>query len=58
MANREQYNSSGCLDMTAYLALRNIEREENAELYRREREKEKRRVRLERRRQDKKSRSR
>ena len=22
------YNSSGCLDMTAYLALRNIEREE------------------------------
>ena len=28
MAKRDMYNSSGCLDMTAYLALRNIEREE------------------------------
>ena len=28
MKNREMYNSSGCLDMTAYLALRNIENEE------------------------------
>lgn len=28
MSKRDKYNSSGCLDMTAYLALRNIEREE------------------------------
>ena len=28
MAKRDMYNSSGCLDMTAYLALKNIEREE------------------------------
>ena len=28
MAKRDMYNSSGCLDMTAYFALRNIEREE------------------------------
>lgn len=28
MAKRDMYNSSGCLDMTAYLALRNIERQE------------------------------
>lgn len=28
MSNREMYNSSGCLDMTAYIAIRNIEREE------------------------------
>ena len=28
MAKRDMYNSSGCLDITAYLALRNIEREE------------------------------
>lgn len=28
MAKRDMYNSSGCRDMTAYLALRNIEREE------------------------------
>lgn len=28
MAKRDMYNSSGCIDMTAYLALRNIEREE------------------------------
>ena len=28
MAKRDMYNASGCLDMTAYLALRNIEREE------------------------------
>lgn len=28
MRVREKYNSSGCLDMTAYLALRNIERKE------------------------------
>ena len=27
MSNREIYNASGCLDLTAYLALRNIERE-------------------------------
>ena len=31
MRVREKYNSSGCLDMTAYLALRNIERKENLE---------------------------
>lgn len=29
MSRKDKYNSSGCLDMTAYLALRNIEREEN-----------------------------
>lgn len=28
MSKRDKYNSSGCLDMTAYLALRNVEREE------------------------------
>lgn len=28
MRRQDKYNSSGCLDMTAYLALRNIEREE------------------------------
>ena len=28
MCKKDKYNSSGCLDMTAYLALRNIEREE------------------------------
>ena len=28
MSKRDKYNNSGCLDMTAYLALRNIEREE------------------------------
>ena len=28
MASRDMYNSSGCLDMTAFLALRNIAREE------------------------------
>ena len=28
MCKKDEYNSSGCLDMTAYLALRNIEREE------------------------------
>lgn len=28
---KDKYNSSGCLDMTAYLALRNIERKENLE---------------------------
>ena len=28
MPNREMYNSSGCLDMTAYIALRNIEQDE------------------------------
>ena len=27
MSNREIYNASGCLDLTAYLAIRNIERE-------------------------------
>ena len=31
MRVREKYNSSGCLDMTAYLALRNIERKEKLE---------------------------
>lgn len=31
MRVRDKYNSSGCLDMTAYLALRNIERKENLE---------------------------
>ena len=31
MRNREMYNSSGCLDMTAYIALRNIERKERFE---------------------------
>lgn len=29
MSRKDKYNSSGCLDMTAYLALRNIEREAN-----------------------------
>ena len=29
MSRKDKYNSSGCLDMTAYLALRHIEREEN-----------------------------
>lgn len=28
MSRQDKYNSSGCLDMTSYLALRNIEREE------------------------------
>lgn len=28
MSKRDKYNSSGCLDMTAYLAIRNVEREE------------------------------
>ena len=27
MSNREIYNASGCLDLTAYLAIRNIGRE-------------------------------
>lgn len=31
MRVREKYNSSGYLDMTAYLALRNIERKEKLE---------------------------
>lgn len=31
MRVRDKYNSSGCLDMTAYLALRNIERKEKVE---------------------------
>ena len=31
MRVREKYNSSGCLDMTAYLAIRNIERKEKLE---------------------------
>ena len=30
MAKKDKYNSSGCLDMTAYLAMRNIEREKKA----------------------------
>lgn len=30
MRRREMYNTSGCLDMTAYIALRNIEREKAA----------------------------
>lgn len=54
MAKKDKYNSSGCLDMTAYLALQNVEREERA--MRHEREKEKRRQRLNRRRGDKKPR--
>jgi hypothetical protein len=29
MSRKDKYNSSGCLDLTAYLALQNIEREEN-----------------------------
>lgn len=28
MTKKDMYNSSGCLDMTAFLALRNIERDE------------------------------
>lgn len=28
MCKKDKYNSSGCLDMTAYLALRNVECEE------------------------------
>lgn len=31
MSKRDKYNSSGCLDMTAYLALRNVERDERQE---------------------------
>ena len=31
MSNREIYNASGCLDLTAYLAIRNIEREMDRE---------------------------
>ena len=30
MEKKDKYNSSGCLDMTAFLAMRNIEREERA----------------------------
>ena len=30
MTTRDKYNSSGCLDMTAYIALQRIEREEKA----------------------------
>lgn len=30
MSKRDKYNRSGCLDMTAYLAIRNIQREEAA----------------------------
>ena len=29
MDKKDKYNSSGCLDMTAFLAMRNIEREES-----------------------------
>jgi hypothetical protein len=29
MSKQDRYNRSGCLDMTAYLALRNIEKEES-----------------------------
>ena len=29
MDEKDKYNSSGCLDMTAFLAMRNIEREES-----------------------------
>ena len=28
MDKKDKYNSSGCLDMTAFIAMRNIEREE------------------------------
>ena len=28
MHNRDKYNKSGCLDLTAYYAIRNVEREE------------------------------
>lgn len=28
MAKNDKYNRSGCLDMTAYIAMKNIEREE------------------------------
>ena len=31
MRVRDKYNSSGCLDMTSYLAIRNIERKEKLE---------------------------
>ena len=31
MTKKDKYNNSGCLDMTAYLALRNIERKETLE---------------------------
>ena len=30
MSRKDKFNSSGCLDMTAYLAMRNIRREEAA----------------------------
>lgn len=30
MEKKDKYNSSGCLDMTAFFAMRNIEREERA----------------------------
>lgn len=29
MSKKDKYNNSGCLDMTAYLAIRNVEREEH-----------------------------
>lgn len=32
MSRKDKYNSSGCLDMTAYLAIRNIERESRKKL--------------------------
>lgn len=31
MRIRDKYNCSGCLDMTAYLVIRNIERKEKVE---------------------------
>lgn len=31
MTKKDKYNNFGCLDMTAYLALRNIERKETLE---------------------------
>lgn len=34
MSRKDKFNSSGCLDMTAWLAMRNIRREEAARRHR------------------------
>lgn len=57
MAKRDKYNSLGYLDLTAYNALQNIEREE-AEMYRNQREKERIRKRREKRLRKKRSKKR
>jgi len=57
MAKRDKYNSSGCLDLTAYNALQKIERDE-AGLNRHQREKERIRKRREQRLRKKRSKKR